>query len=196
MNVFIQYLIWDLKFVREGVCDWLKVHARHKCFLVWYIWKICLCLWEESISKHVHLVNELKSSRIYIAVCTKRENWWKPLLLAPGPLDKWSYPVIHSCLMNCLSEDLTFCVSNEFVVYLVWSFQMIIQSFSLRSLCLSAELVSRIYCLIYLVWSSWGSSVWWLVKRYCLANDIWSKLTNVWWVWVNISYCMKLSWDI
>ena len=160
MDIFIQHLIWDLKFIREGVCSWLKVYVRYKYFLIWYIWKICLCLQEESIPKHVHLVNKLKSSRICITVCTKRRNWQKSLLLAPGPLSEWSYSAIHSYLMNCLSEDLALHVSNKFVTYLAWSFQMIIWSFSSESLYLSVKLVIIFHCLIYLIWSSQSSSVW------------------------------------
>ena len=155
---------------------------RHKCFLVWYVWEICLCLQEESIPEHVYLINKLKSSRICIAVCMKRRNWWKSLLLTPGPLSEWLYHSVNRCLVNSLSEDIVLHMSNEIIVYLAWSFQMIVQSFSLGSLCLSAELVSRIHCLIYLIWLPQGCSVWWPVRRYCLANNIWSELTYVQWV--------------
>ena len=115
-------LIWDLKFVREGVYSWLKVYVRHKCFLIWYVWEICLCLWEESFSKHVYLVDKLKSSRVCIAVCIKRGNWWKLFLLTSGPQSKWSYLAVNRHLVNCLSEGLVLHVSNKFVTYLAWSF--------------------------------------------------------------------------
>ena len=141
----------------------------------------CVCE-KKSIFKHVYIINELKSSRVYIAVCMKRRNWQKLLFSTPDPLSKWLYHAINEYLMNYLLEDLVLHVSNKFITYLAWKFQMIIWNFSLRSLCLLIKLVSRINCLIYLIWLSQGSSVWWLVKRYYLTNDIWSKLTDVQWV--------------